>query len=261
MNSFFNQQSITSEITDEEGIDKESYIPAYIQLSKILRRRISSGKYIPGSRLASELSLAKQFGISAMTARQAVNDLVKDGLVKRVQGSGTFVQKISISSSNFTLDALKEVFKDKNNIKVQILKATVESVAGPPIQALQLEKETRLLVVERLILHKNSPFSIQIGYAISDPKSPIIETMLDTDMLTGLFFEEGPSCFMKGVLRLLPTAFSKKEADLLDDSEGNHAFKLEHIYYDFSGQPASYGWFIVSPEKMPVFTKVGIWNN
>jgi GntR family transcriptional regulator len=259
--SFFDQSRISpTESGKTEKIDKKSYLPAYVQLATILKQRISAGTYEPGSRLPSEASLAKHFGLSAMTARQAVGVLAEEGLVKRVQGSGTFVQRIGVATSHFGLDALRNVFMDKDHLDVRIIKATVESAEGAPCRALEVENGERLVVVERLILYQGHPFTIQVGYARFDPESPIVETMLDTKMLTGLFFEHGPSCFMKGELRLLPACFNEKEAELLNSKAGDSAFRLEHIFYDFSDQPASFGWFTVSPEKMPLISKVGVWN-
>ena len=259
--SFFDRSRVTpTEPDTKERIDKKSYLPAYVQLATILKQRISANLYPPGSRLPSEASLAKDFGLSAMTARQAVGVLAEEGLVKRVQGSGTFVQRVGVATSHFGLDALRDVFLDTDHLDVRILKATVESAEGAPCKALGVATGERLVVVERLILHQEHPFTIQVGYARFDPESPIVETMLDTEMLTGLFFENGPSCFMKGELRLLPSFFNPTEAELLNGETGACAFRLEHIFYDFSDQPASFGWFIVSPERMPLISKVGVWN-
>ena len=259
--SFFDRsRSAPTEPDAIEKIDKKSYLPAYVQLANILKQRISASIYPPGSRLPSEAALAKDFGLSAMTARQAVGVLAEEGLVRRVQGSGTFVQRVGVATSHFGLDALRDIFMDTDKLDVQILKATVESAQGSPCKALGVETGERLVVVERLILHQGQPFTIQAGYARFDPESPIVETMLDTEMLTGLFFEDSPSCFMKGELRLLPSFFNATEAKLLNGETGACAFRLEHIFYDFSDQPASFGWFVVSPEKMPLISKVGVWN-
>jgi GntR family transcriptional regulator len=78
--SFFNRpHSAPGEPGENEKIDKKSYLPAYVQLANILKQRISSGIYQPGNRLPSEASLAKHFGLSAMTARQAVSVLAEEG--------------------------------------------------------------------------------------------------------------------------------------------------------------------------------------
>ncbi|MGD9212780.1 MAG: GntR family transcriptional regulator [Desulfobacteraceae bacterium] len=259
--NFFNRShSPPAPSAEKDKIDKQSHLPAYVQLASILKQRISSGIYQSGSRLPSEVSLAKHFSLSTMTARQAIGVLVEEGLVRRVQGSGTYVQRIGVTTSSFDLNALRDAFTNKDHIDVHILKATVESVQGPPCKALKVTHGEQLVVIERLIFCQGQPFSIQVGYARFDPNSPIVETMLDTDMLTDLFYESGPSCFMKGKLQLLPAFFDLREAQLLEKQKGDCAFRLEHLFYDFSNQPASYGWFTISPEKMPLISKVGVWN-
>jgi DNA-binding GntR family transcriptional regulator len=243
-----------------ETVDKQSHLPAYAQLAQILRRGISSGTYPPGSRLPAEAALAKRYGVSAMTARQAVGVMVEEGLVRRVQGSGTYVQKLNVATSSFGLEALRDVLADQENLQVRIQKTLVERASGITCQALNVKPETPLIFVERLILHLEKPFTLQAGYARFEPESPVVEMMLDTTVLTGLFLEESLSSFKKGELRLLPTSFDKREAQLLGGKAGDHAFKLEHIFYDADDQPAAYGWFLVSPDKMPLIGRVGVWE-
>lgn len=261
MSSFFDQNQISPGDTLEgESIDKKSRLPAYVQLANILRMKISSGVYEPGSQLPSEPTLARKYALSVMTTRQAVGVLAEEGFVKRIQGKGTFVQRVGVVTSNFGLDVFQKVFAEKEHLEVMVLKATIEPAAGVPGKALGIGEDERLVVVERLISHRGQPFTIQVGYAKFDPESPTVETMLDAETLTGFFFDGGPSCFMKGELRLLPTFFTNEEAELLCRKAGESAFKIEHIFYDVSNRPISYGWFIVSPEKMPLVSRVGVWN-
>lgn len=246
--------------SENERLDKDSYLPAYAQLAQILRQRISNETYTPGSRLPSEAALARNFGVSTMTARQAVGVLVEEGLLRRVQGSGTFVRRLEISSSSFGLDALRNVLLDQDQLEVRILKTAVEKAAPSHQRALRLTAQDPVIVVERLILHTGQPFTFQVGYACFDPESPTVENMLDTQVLTGLFFEGGRSSFMKGELRLLPHCFDAREAEIMGGEPGASAWRLEHIFFDFANRPAAYGWFIVSPDKMPLVTRVGVWN-
>lgn len=64
----------------------------YRKLFEELRKRIAGGELPPGSRLNSEPNLAKQYGVSRQTIRQAIALLEEEGLVDRVQGSGTYVR-------------------------------------------------------------------------------------------------------------------------------------------------------------------------
>ena len=258
--SFRQPRPALSAFSKEERVDKESPVPAYAQLTQILRRRISSGTYSAGSRLPSEAAIAKNFKLSGLTVRQAVGVLVDEGLVKRIHGSGTFVKRLDVAASHFDLDSLRNILVDPENLEIRILKATVEKARGKPQEALGLATDDPIVVVERLILHRGGPFTLQVGYALFDPESPIVESMLDTEVLTGLFLDEGLSCFMKGELWLLPYSLNEREAELLRLPVGENAFRLEHIFYDFAERPAAFGWFVVSPGKMPLRTRVGVWN-
>jgi GntR family transcriptional regulator len=195
-----------------------------------------------------------------MTARQAVNLMVKEGLVRRVQGSGTYVQKPDVTTGSFSLGALQGILADQGNLQVRIRKASVERAAGPVCQALAVAPAAPVIFIERLILYKDEPFTLQTGYARFEPKSPIVEMMLDTTVLTGLFLEKGLAGFKKGEMRLLPTAFDRHEAHLLGGKPGDYAFKLEHIFYDFNDQPTAFGCFLMSPEKLPLIGRVGVWG-
>ena len=72
-------------------VDRSSPLPAYFQISRALRARISSGEWKPGSQLPAEPELARQYAVSRMTMRQAIQELVREGTLSRRRGSGTFV--------------------------------------------------------------------------------------------------------------------------------------------------------------------------
>ena len=74
-------------------VDRTSPLPAYFQISRDLRRRISSGEWKPGNKLPSELLLTKQYQVSRMTMRQAIMALVKESILTRRRGNGTFVNQ------------------------------------------------------------------------------------------------------------------------------------------------------------------------
>jgi GntR family transcriptional regulator len=246
--------------TAARTIDKSSRLPAYAQLADILRSCISQGEYPPGGRLPAESALAKTHGVSAMTARQAVSVLEEEGLVRRLQGKGTYVRKIGVSASSFGLEALGHTFADQDNLSVRIVKAAVKKSPGEEKVVLGIKANQPVIVVERVILHQNQPFALHLSYTKFDPQSPTVESMLDTVILTELIYQEGYSNFKRGVLHLMPTQLGEREAGLLNLETGKSVFRLEHLFYDFDNKPAAYGWYIVSHEKMPLVSKIGIWD-
>ncbi|NDJ76072.1 MAG: substrate-binding domain-containing protein [Chloroflexi bacterium] len=64
----------------------------YVQLIGELRKHILDGNLPPGARLPTINELSEQYGISPGTVRQATNVLIEEGLVERIQGSGTYVR-------------------------------------------------------------------------------------------------------------------------------------------------------------------------
>lgn len=69
-------------------------ISLHAQLSAALREQIRNGGLRPGAQLPTELVLATEYGISRGTVRQAMDALVREGYVERVQGRGTFVRAL-----------------------------------------------------------------------------------------------------------------------------------------------------------------------
>jgi len=67
-------------------------VPRYRQIAESIRRDIDVGRYAPGERLPSEGALARAFGVSRGTLRQALGALGREGVVQTVPGHGSFVK-------------------------------------------------------------------------------------------------------------------------------------------------------------------------
>ena len=63
----------------------------YLQLETELKQKMISGEYAVGERIPTEPELCEEYGVSRITVRRAVQDLVEEGLLKKVRGRGTFV--------------------------------------------------------------------------------------------------------------------------------------------------------------------------
>jgi GntR family transcriptional regulator len=78
-------------------------LPLHLTISEQLRYRIAQGDYQPEGQLPSEYQLMAEFGVSRITVRRAIANLVQQGLVMAQQGRGVFVkpqQKITYSLSS-----------------------------------------------------------------------------------------------------------------------------------------------------------------
>jgi DNA-binding GntR family transcriptional regulator len=72
-------------------IDREGPEPVYRQLAAILRAGILAGDLPAGRALPSETTLMGEYGLARETVRKAVRVLRDEGLVRIVQGRGSYV--------------------------------------------------------------------------------------------------------------------------------------------------------------------------
>ena len=68
-----------------------SAVPLYQQVMDDLKGEIARGVYAVGSRIPSEMELAKSYGVGRITVRRAIEELSRAGYLNRQQGRGTFV--------------------------------------------------------------------------------------------------------------------------------------------------------------------------
>lgn len=80
----------------------------FVAIKKQLLTQIHSGTVAIGAKVASENQLAQQHGVSRMTARKALTELVNEGYLLRVQGAGTFVADSRPLSSMLTIRSIDE---------------------------------------------------------------------------------------------------------------------------------------------------------
>ncbi len=76
--------------------------PIYVKFKEGIRESIESGDLSPGDKLPSERDLAAAHGLSRMTVRQALTDLVTAGMLYREQGRGTFVSAKKMQQRNMS---------------------------------------------------------------------------------------------------------------------------------------------------------------
>ncbi len=95
-------------LKDEKALLKDSPLPLYYQLKELLKSHIELGILKPGDCVPSERELVETYEISRPTVRQAINELVVEGLLTREKGRGTFVSVPKIKQ--WFLESLSSFF-------------------------------------------------------------------------------------------------------------------------------------------------------
>lgn len=97
-------------------IDKQSPIPIYYQIMEQLKSQIKNGELQPDAPLPSEREYSEQFGISRMTVRQALSNLVNEGFLYRQKGRGTFVSRPKMEQTLQGLTSFTEDMKSRGMV-------------------------------------------------------------------------------------------------------------------------------------------------
>jgi GntR family transcriptional regulator len=146
---------VTVEITTASGL------PRYVQIRESLRAEIAQGTLKPGQKLLSEDELAGQYGVSRMTVRQALTDLIDAGIVYRRHGVGTFVSQAHVERdhsklTNFFEDAEEEGIIAKANVLIGEVIPAKRQVAI----ALNLEEGEPVIRIKTLRVANDVPVTV-----------------------------------------------------------------------------------------------------
>jgi GntR family transcriptional regulator, histidine utilization repressor len=126
--------------------------PAYEQVKEWIRQHIASGEWRPGDVVPSEAALMSRFSISRMTANRALRELAAEGLVTRVQGSGTRVAQLHRISSRLVIRDIHEEVAERGHVPgTRVLEAAEEKAGAEVAQSLAVRKGAR--VFHTLMIH------------------------------------------------------------------------------------------------------------
>ena len=142
-----------------------SRVPRYHQIAQTLRERIVAGGHGPGQRLDNQRSLAREFGVTLMTLRQALDLLERDGLIARRHGLGTFIARPSIDYDILHLRALAGDLSALGEDVATRFVRSYKTVADRRVaESLRLPERAPVFVLERLRLVDGEPVSFQASY-------------------------------------------------------------------------------------------------
>jgi GntR family transcriptional regulator len=230
-------------------INRDNPIPLYYQVAHILRKEIESGTYSPGEYIPTELELEKRFGVSRITIRQAIADLVQHGLVERWRSKGTRVSSSRIETNLLDLASFtNEVVNSGRNLTTQIIDfahiPAPEYVAG----SLELDPGESVVAMERIRYLDGAPIAVGHWYA-PDRYFP----GLDSSMFGTAGIEQSAYYVLlhrygieinKAIDTVSSLAIDARDARLLKVAKKTPVLKRTRISYTANNRPVTFGYGI-----------------
>ena len=223
-------------------VDRSSPLPVYFQIAIDLRRRLADLEWEPGNRIAPETALALEYEVSRVTVRQAIAELVKDDLLERRQGSGTYVahqQQPLVYDLNLTVGALASRLRDaKFDNRAEVIEAGVAERPTAEVRSrLRLGRNARVVFMVRRVL-------------INDRPTALYRSWFDRELVPGLERSPGLSGSLSQVLadeyglaaarsetELEVVRSTREEAELLQASGDTPLAMVTATSYLEDGQP------------------------
>lgn len=147
----------------EEEVNFDS--PYYIQLKEVIRTKIEDGEYLPGTSIPSEGELAKIYGLNKQTVRNAIELLVKEGLLKKVQGKGTFVEGEKIEKKIVGKQGFISGTKKRNDdLKTKITKKYLRKAGDYYSRIFNVSKEDEIFFIQKIVSRGTTPISVEEHY-------------------------------------------------------------------------------------------------
>jgi len=232
------------------GIAGESYVPAYVQLSRILQEAVRRGLLRPGERIPSESELGRLFGLSRMTVRRAISMLVEAGLLDARRGSGTFVVNPRTDGGLFLVPDFHEEMRARGgSSRARLLKVRVAPAAGRAAERLGVKRGRRLIYLERLLEGEGEPLVFERKYLLYDKTQPLLEGELGHGPVSELFAGHPRYAPVRSELELGVTNLRPAEAELLQGKPGDPAFCLEQLVFAANDLRVIWGWLILRGDR------------
>jgi GntR family transcriptional regulator len=215
-----------------------SRVPRYHRIAEALRERIRVGELASGARLDNQRQLAKSFGVTLMTLRQALELLEREHLITRRHGLGTFVAAPSIDYDILQLRRFAGDLSAKGeHVATRLLGTRFAAADRCVAEALRLAGRPRVLVIERLRLVDEHPMSLQRSFLPSPLGDEVIRADLAlTPLHQVLEFKLGV-VITRASETVSAVRLGRREARDLGCRAGEPAFESERVSYDTGGVP------------------------
>ena len=224
----------------------------YLQLETELKQAILDGKYGVGERIPTEQELCQSFGMSRITVRRAVQDLVEEGLLSKVQGRGTFVAvpKHVLGSSESLVRGFGGTGPGDHGTHRAILEKSIEHANKELAGILGISVGDDVFYIRRLIVEEEYPMAIDNLFVAAALFPDLFALLLDDVSFYRLIDEHYRYEFGNESLTLDASTARGDEGQLLQCPTGSPLFILRKSMACADGRILHYSKSIIRADRV-----------
>lgn len=230
-------------------INKRSAVAAYKQLKDIIYSQIKNGEIKPSEMLSSEAELCKKYDISRITVRQALRQLIDDGLLYTIKGKGTFVAEPKLEQIMVKIPDFFEEMADRGKRpEVKVLDVSVVEASPAISEKLQVPLGEQVFRIKRLFLAENKPHILEKKFIVcrdckilrSRSEKGILDIYEKDKEIFDVLAGRCHICSEYAEVTIDATLIRPYESKFLQAPAGSAAFYIDMVAYKEDGTPC--GW-------------------
>ena len=235
------------------ALDRNNPKPLYQQFRDIVDEKINSGEWKPEEKIPSENELSREYGLSRMTVRSVLQDLVKEERLYRVQGKGTFVTRQKIEGRSLYYVGIREQLEQMGyEVTTKTLECCVVPSSRNVARHLEIEEGTPVFMIRRLRSIKDGPISLQVSYIPEKYKEGLTPELLEQEQLCVLM-NKNHGLQRKRVSETLESiAADGEEAALLQVKKGHPLLLLKDQLFSEAGSPYEFTKVVFRGDKFKI---------
>ncbi len=159
-------------------------VAKYYQVSEIIRNEIAAGVLVPDEQISPEDQLCARFGVSRGTLRKAVRLLEGEGLLRREQGRGTFINPPRTRLSSFSLmDFDQSMRQQERRPSTKTLSAELVPATAEVAERLGIASGEPVIHIAQLRFADNVPMIFEERYLAQSLCPQLLEDDLETESI------------------------------------------------------------------------------
>ncbi|WP_040207286.1 GntR family transcriptional regulator [Neobacillus jeddahensis] len=212
-------------------INEESGIPLYYQIKELIREGIDNGEWKSGDKIPNEVDLAKDFMVSRSTIRQAILELVNEGILTRKKGVGTFVSKPKFEGNFISLSYPEELGNKHTPISIKVIEGTPGK-----FKALNIKDNEKVYEIIRLRLFNEEPAAIEQSYIPVRIVPDLLENNLE-GKINELLAEKYGLSLTRYKNYIEPVLIDSYASKILEVEQNQPALKITKLLMSTQGEP------------------------
>ena len=158
--------------------------PLYCRLAEIIEEKIETGAWKKGDKITSERELCEAYNVSRITVRNAIDELVRQGRLEKIQGKGTFVVGTSIIQNLGNVYSFSREMEKQGKISAtRLVVKELQKATGKVSRALGINEGDLVVYIERLRCAESKPIMLEKTYFPKDGFAFVMDIELDREPL------------------------------------------------------------------------------